>query len=259
MEEYDISDFLDPRFSYWVTNMLQQYWQNSRYDYRHIPRPDNGLLLVTQGSISFCTDSAQLQANAGDLILLPKGCHYEAVMACAQDYLINFDTDAKIPLSRPLRLLKGVSAEYVDDFRRLVELKLQGMEHTFLVNGQFYLLLHRITGDWKSAALFQKNNILETALSLLADDTLTVAQVAERCGISESGFRALFRKVMRLPPLQYRLNCKIAKARFLLESTEFSVQQIAEALHFYDEAYFCKLFRQKVGCTPREYARNQRL
>ena len=259
MGEYDISDFFDPRFQYRVTNMLRQCWQRSRYDYRHDPRPDSGLLLVTQGSISFFTEDGQLQANAGDLIFLPKGCHYEAVMACAQDYLINFDTDAEILPPGPVRLLKAAPAQYVDGFRSLVELKLQGRENTFSVNGQFYLLLERIVSDWKSAVLFRKSSILETALPLLADDELTVAQVAERCGISESGFRALFRKIMGLPPLQYRLNCKIAKARFLLESTDLSLQQIAEALHFYDEAYFCKLFRQKVGCSPREYAKNQQL
>lgn len=259
MHEYDISDFLDPRFQYRVKNVLRQRWQRSGYDYRRIPRPECGLLLVTQGSIEFCGEEGHLQADAGDLIFLPKGCHYEAVTVAARDYLINFYTDAEKMPSGPVRLLSGVPVRYVDTFAELVELKLRGQQDSFAVSGRFQLLLEQIVGDWKNTALFQKNNILETALPLLAEDALTISQVAERCGISESGFRARFRKAMGVSPLQYRLNGKIARAGYLLESTDFSVQQIAEMLGFYDEAYFCKLFRQKVGCSPREYAKNQQL
>ena len=110
-----------------------------------------------------------------------------------------------------------------------------------------------------AACTLAPHDLTDKALPLLEETELPIAQVAANCGISESGFRALFHKAKGSSPREYRLSCKLRKARYLLESTDLSVGQIAETLHFYDEAHFCKLFRQKTGCSPREYAKNQKL
>lgn len=257
--EYDISSFLDPKFQYRFATILYQRRNGISDDYRSIPRPECGLLLVTHGDIRFTSGDVRLTANTGDLIFLPKDCMYEAVSASAQNYLINFGTTATQLPKHPALLLSATSASYVDSFRQLMELKLQGMQKTFFFSGQFLLLLEQITADWKKTGMPGYDSILKTALPLLDQEDLSIRQVAERCGISESGFRVLFRKTMGVSPLQYRLNGKISKAQYLLEATDFSVQQIAAMLHFYDEAYFCKLFRQKVGCSPKAYANHQKL
>lgn len=259
MEQYDISDFLDPRFSYRIARVLHQRWDYQDYTYWETPRPQCGLLLVTEGNIVFHMPDRVLPTNPGDLIFLPKGCRYRVTTNLARDYLINFNTTATDLPNGPIRLLTGAGATYIDRFRQLLELRLLQPRVTFSEVSQLSLLLERIVSDWKSTAHMRKSDILQTALPLLAEDTISVSQIAARCGISENGLRAAFRKAMGVSPLQYRLNCRIAKAQYLLESTDLSLQQIAEALHFYDEAYFCKLFRQKTGYSPREYAKNQKL
>lgn len=253
--QYDISDFLNPRAHYRVISLYYQRWECSGYDYRNVPRPESGILLVTQGVITYRWEGGSLQANAGDLLFLPKGCHYETLTVSARDYLVNFQTDAAPLPTTPVRLLSGASGDYVDSFHRLVELKLQGKQKSFLANGYLLLLLEQILSDWKSG----NSSFLDKALPLLAEEDIPIRQVAASCGISESGFRAQFRNVMGLSPLQYRINTRINKARYLLESTDLSVEQISQLLHFYDQAYFCKLFRQKTGCSPRAYAKNQKL
>lgn len=252
---YDISQFLDPKAHYRVVNIFQQLWVESGYDYRDVPRPECGLLLVTQGTITYCWENTQLEATAGDILLLPKGCHYQALTTAARDYLVNFQTSAAPLPTHPIRLLRGASQTYVDLFHRLVELKLQGKQKSFLSTGRLYQLLEQLTAD----CCREESTLLDTALPLLAQTEQPIAQIAQACGISESGFRAIFRKAKGCSPLQYRLSCKLNKAKYLLESTDLSVQQIAESLHFYDEAYFCKLFRQKMGISPRAYAKSQKL
>ncbi len=253
--EYDISSFLQPGADYRVVNMFHQLWDSDGYDYRSTPRPECGLLLVTQGAIIYHFEGRQLQAEPGDLLFLPKGCHYQVTTDFARDYLVNFQTDAAPLPTHPLLLLRGASESYVDLMHKLVELKLQGNRKSFQANGIFCFLLDRLLCDLESS----QTSFLDTALPLLADTEKPICQVAAECGISESGFRALFRKAKGESPLQYRLGCKLRKARYLLESTDLSVQQIAETLHFYDQAYFCKLFRQKVGMSPKAYAKNQKL
>lgn len=251
MEEYDFS----PTHRYQVVNIFHQHWVRSGYDYRSTPRPESGILLVIQGTITYHFAGQQLVAEAGDLLFLPKGCNYAVTTDFGRDYLVNFQTDADPLPKQPILLLRGASSEYVDLFQKLMELKLQGRRHSFQAKGIFCFLLDKLATDLERG----QTSFLDTALPLLADTELPIRQVAEQCGISESGFRALFRKTMGMSPIQYRLSYKLRKARYLLESTDLSVQQIAETLHFYDEAYFCKLFRQKVGCSPREYAKNQKL
>lgn len=255
MLQYDISQILDPKAGYRVVNLFQQRWVTSGYDYRSAPRPECGLLLVIQGSITYCWDDVRLEAAAGDLLFLPKGCHYEVQITSSLDYLVNFQTTADAMPPHPVRLLTGASQGLADSFCKLVELKRQGKQRSFQANGQFYLLLEQLLSE----QCRQENALLNTALPLLAETDMRIAQVAAACGISESGFRAAFRKAQGSSPMQYRLACKLTKAKYLLESTELSVQQIAESLHFYDEAYFCKLFRQKVGFSPKAYAKNQKL
>ena len=147
------------------------------------------------------------------------------------------------------------SQEFAELFHKLVELKLQGKQRSFQVNGYFCFLLERLLANLEGS----KSSLLDKALPLLEETEQSIAQIAAACGISESGFRARFRQAKGISPREYRLDAKLRKARYLLESTDLSVGQIAEALHFYDQAYFCKIFRQKTGCSPREYARNQKL
>lgn len=255
MAEYDISVILTPSRQYRIVKVFHQLWEADGYDYRSTPRPECGFLLVTQGTITYHFEGKQLKADPGDLLFLPKGCHYQVTTDFARDYLVNFQTDAAPLPEYPVRLLTGASQDLVELFHKLVELKLQGKQRSFQANGIFCFLLERILSDWESG----ETSFLDTALPLLEETELPICQVAAKCGISESGFRALFRKAKGVSPLQYRLGCKLRKARYLLESTDLSVQQITESLHFYDEAYFCKLFRQKIGCSPREYAKNQKL
>ena len=255
MMQYDISEFLQPDTGYRVTSVYNQLWENAGFDYRHTPRPESGLLLVTQGSILYRWEDGELQANAGDLLFLPKGCYYETVTTAARDYLVNFHTGAATLPCKPIRLLSGASSDYVDCFQRLVDLRLQGKQQSFLANGYLLLLLERIASVRRAGS----SGFLDKVLPLLAEEDLPIRQVAASCGISESGFRALFRKAMGMSPLQYRLETRINKARYLLESTDLPLQQIAEQLHFYDVAYFCKLFKQKTGYSPRKYEKNQKL
>lgn len=257
MKEYDISLFLNPVCSYRITHMLHQHWHQRSYSYRDIPRPDSGLLLVTRGQIDFHFGDTPLHAVSGDLLFLPKGCHYEACMASAQDYLINFQIEGGQLPAVPVKLLSGTPSGYIDLFRQLVETKLHSAQHSFLVQSNFYLLLDTVLKDRNRS---EKVSIPDKALALLLDPReIPIHAIANDCGISESGLRSLFHKTFGISPLQYRLNNKIAKAQYLLESTDLSVAEITNALNFYDDAYFCKVFRDRVGCSPRTYAKRQKL
>lgn len=51
-------------------------------------------------------------------------------------------------------------------------------------------------------------------------------------------------------------NFVVLEARTLLKSSEMSVQEIAEYLHFANQSFFGKYFKHYVGMSPKEYRRS---
>lgn len=51
-------------------------------------------------------------------------------------------------------------------------------------------------------------------------------------------------------------NLVVLEARTLLKSSEMSVQEIAEYLHFANQSFFGKYFKHYVGMSPKEYRRS---
>lgn len=260
MEGFDYSLIFLPHCNYRITKQIRQHWRAERFSYADSPRPDYGFLLLRKGNILFTAETGQLIAEPGDIVFLPKGSHYEACIlpqyGATEDYLINFDADISLPQEHPLapvKLLHTQSESLIDQFRQMIQWSLQGEINKLRRQGQFYFLLDSLLSDIKYCSK-EKTRILEQAQKLLIErENLSVRQIAALCGISESGLRNSFTRAYGVSPQQYRINAKISKAKFLLESTDLSVYDIAEQLNFYDEAYFCKMFRKYVGCSPRKY------
>lgn len=90
------------------------------------------------------------------------------------------------------------------------------------------------------------------------DETICLEDIAEEFGVSYSKFRADFKKQTGTSPLQYFLLLKIEKSKEMLTQTNKSQKEIAYSLGFESDYYFNRLFKQKVGITPRQYRENRR-
>ncbi|OMF35959.1 AraC family transcriptional regulator [Paenibacillus sp. FSL H8-0548] len=67
-----------------------------------------------------------------------------------------------------------------------------------------------------------------------------------------------FRKHTGMSPLQYVHQIKLEKAKSLLEQTDLPIQVVGEQSGLPDTNYFIRLFKQKVGMTPRKYRNTKR-
>ena len=77
-----------------------------------------------------------------------------------------------------------------------------------------------------------------------------VADVAHEAGFSLSAFSDIFKRTMGLPLHAYLINSRICKAKKLLESTNRSIDSIAEELRFKSKPHFAVTFKRVVGVTP---------
>ena len=82
---------------------------------------------------------------------------------------------------------------------------------------------------------------------------ITIAELSDYLGISESYLSKLFHKEMGLPLSQYITNLKIEKAKNLLQYSDYSIIDISNYLSFSSQSHFIQVFQKKVGLTPHKF------
>ena len=76
---------------------------------------------------------------------------------------------------------------------------------------------------------------------------------ARRAGLSYSHFRRLFRQSIGRPPHDYLLLCRMHRAAENLKDLQRPIQEIAFEAGYDDPAQFSKLFRAKIGLSPKRF------
>lgn len=85
-------------------------------------------------------------------------------------------------------------------------------------------------------------------------------ELAGALGLSVASFCRRFRNSTGLPPYQYLLHARVARARQALERRRGqSLSELALSLGFYDQSQFTNTFRRIVGVSPRDYRRTHAL
>ncbi|WP_245944768.1 AraC family transcriptional regulator [Crenobacter cavernae] len=93
------------------------------------------------------------------------------------------------------------------------------------------------------------------ARTLLADrlaDNLTLAELAKEAGMSPYHFNRSFHKAYGLPPIAWRLQLRIARARGLL-ARGVTPAEAALSAGFADQSHLTRAFRRSLGVTPAAY------
>jgi AraC-like DNA-binding protein len=102
----------------------------------------------------------------------------------------------------------------------------------------------------RSAEGLGEMQVAMTALASDDADRIHLPGLAKSLNMSYSRFRRDFNQRFGVSPHQFRLHCKLTEARHLLRSTHLSVKEVAARTGFASEQYFCRLFKEHVGCTP---------
>ena len=83
---------------------------------------------------------------------------------------------------------------------------------------------------------------------------ISVSDIAEYVGITESMIYRIFKEEGNGSPAEYIRHVRIFNAeRMLLNEDKLSISEVAQACGFSDIAYFCKVFKSETGITPKKY------
>ncbi len=220
-------------------------------------RPDFGLSFCISGQITYTMHGKEFVSCPGYAVILPRGGYYS--LRGDKDGLfplMNFHC-VGLPRDTILRLPLKNSQACIRDFETLKHLFLFG-ENRLRIYSVFYDLLNKVFQEQtpQQSPLAPALRYLEEHLS---DPGLSNAVLAAQCRISEVYFRKLFAQHYGQTPRQYILNIRIAKAKQLLTESPYTVTYVAEQCGFASLYHFCRVFRERTGVTPSQYAKENRI
>ena len=105
------------------------------------------------------------------------------------------------------------------------------------------------------------DNFVHVAISYMSDyveSTLSINELATKCGYSRSHFTHVFTKEMGMPPKEYFLKMKIDRACLLLKNTNESIIEIAMRMGFGEGQYFSRTFKKIKGITATQYRKQNK-
>src|SRR5215207_4716180 len=89
-------------------------------------------------------------------------------------------------------------------------------------------------------------------------DPISVPDMAARAGLSPSRFTAVFRQHFGCPPYRHLRRLRIAHAQELLESSDFTLEEVAVWSGFANAQHLSAAFRQEAGETLGMYRKDRR-
>ncbi len=90
-------------------------------------------------------------------------------------------------------------------------------------------------------------------MSANMDKNLDINTLADMTGLSKDHFIRLFSEKNGFTPIDYFIRLKIQRACELLLSTDTPIKTIALMLGYNDYYYFSRVFKQKIGVSPKNY------
>lgn len=84
-------------------------------------------------------------------------------------------------------------------------------------------------------------------------EPIDVQALAEEQGMSYTWLRRMFRKNTGMAPAQYLQQLRIHMSMYLLRNTNAPIKNIAVDSGFKTPEYFCAVFQEATGMTPKEY------
>ena len=142
----------------------------------------------------------------------------------------------------------------------LAQFQSHSFGHEIIVKSLFYELIHMVIQEVHNPPERNSmdgaeavNRYLQSLMSN-QEERMDMAQIALEYGMPPQKFRSIFKSVMSRTPKAYAIEYLIQKGKELLRTGKYNVSEVAYMLGYDDVFYFSKLFKRKVGISPKKYA-----
>lgn len=84
-------------------------------------------------------------------------------------------------------------------------------------------------------------------------EDISLSDLAGSVNISESECFRCFKAILKTSPYKYLKEFRLLKATQLLKNTDVPIGNIAQMVGFHQMSHFGKCFKERIGCSPREF------
>ncbi len=217
---------------------------------------------VSEGTIIFEKNTEkEIRVTKGEVVFLPYDVTYKSEWDVEQKgkYIsVNFAFDIQY-ISLPEEIcIVARDKHYVilEMFEELFEIWSKGeLGYEIEILSGIYKIVHYVFKDMAYRTIKSKNNIIYKGILYIENhyvEDITVEQLAKMCHTSEGNFRRLFKKYKNMSPITYRNYLRMKKALMLINTKEYTITEVAEAVNMPNISYFYKCFKKTFGKTPKE-------
>jgi len=238
------------------------------------------LLQIMQGHLKCITQTGFVDADEGDIIFINEGIpHYTEVLSGTLNRLIQFRAENISPLygtginhnmSRFLRrsandcmvLKKGTDIcmemtevlnkmhDEINDCKAAYETYIKG--YLTIITGILsrYNIIGTMTYNSES---MQKILPVVNYTDLNFHKDISLEKICNKFSVNKSYFCRVFKKATGRTYIEYLNFVRVTEAERLLHSENQSITDIALECGFVSVSYFNRVFKNTIGCTPREY------
>jgi len=157
-------------------------------------------------------------------------------------------------------VMRGLVGSLMPAFERPDQASRLFVEHVVLAVGihaakAYGGMLPAITQLRGGLAPWQVKRAEDSLAANLGGD-VSLADLANDCGLSASHFSRAFRQSTGLSPHQWLLQRRVDQAKGLLADRRLSLSEIALACGFSDQSHFSRVFSRLTGNSPGSWRRN---
>lgn len=225
----------------------------------HKNRPFHGFVLNDEKTVrDYCfEDGFVMRTKENCLFYLPKGSSYFVkTYGTGGCYAINFEADLiDAPFCTHLRNTESLTHRFkaaCDAWKNGDELL------TAKAMGAVYEAICQVykenTRKYVSSAQMV---VIRPAVSWIdthfAERELSIAFLADLCGISQVYFRRLFQSAFGVSPKEYIIQKRLEYAKKLLQSGSFSVGEVAALCGYAEACHFSREFTKQTGISPSRF------
>ena len=122
-------------------------------------------------------------------------------------------------------------------------------------NAIFNLLVDTVDAAGRDPVSCHNNRLLNAVENMRANPerNYSLAELAERVGLSPTSLNVAFKKMTGLPPHAFLIKCRIERAKEELAKPGCGVMALSERLGFRSFRHFSAQFKAETGCLPSKW------
>lgn len=159
----------------------------------------------------------------------------------------------------------GTSMEYERIFKRII-IELQRCQDnyeemlTLLLRHLLIIFQRELTREQvlKNEYLDHEMDTAVTYFNENYNRDINIEEYATSKGMSVSWFIRSFKKFTGSTPMQFIVSLRVNNAQVLLETTNYSINEISKIVGYDNQLYFSRLFHKLKGFSPREYRKTRK-